>query len=1126
MKNRLIVIICTIFLPTLLFAEGTKELRPQSAHHGGLLLMPSYSMFAIEGAEPKNQLKIKIVSTTERIYLGFNNRNGVDLLGNHNDYGIFVPGVNYKITSPSGVVVFESEIPASGPGSIGSWAAAVAGPQQLGNPTGYDAVVATPIDTGDYVISFTLPSDVVRLILHLFDITVAGSNNQPILGRLHSQGWQISTRSYSNPFMGKVYPYDGGSAVYEVDFNGMQPWVFVINFNTFGTRKTGDFRMDRRSIVGKADIDDGLGEFEVFLNPPDETLYPTRKKTLSLTGNVIRKDCVGSDFCLDFTANSEGDLHGFIDFNSNNVYEPALGEIYFEDRFTAPGTLCVPWNGRDAFGNIVTGNFQVSASLKFGMTHLPLYDVEHNERGYKINIVRPSESTHPVIFWDDTEITDGVVLDSKINLFGCQSSAAEFGCHRWRERGSLNDAAALEKQETINTWWYSTILNTTFIANIPVHHEVQLSFHPELLVKGDTTVCRGDSLNFYVYNESTHFNNSLYTYEWTFNNSPLPSDIRAQRQQIMNPSQVIVKATDRALGCISSDTLNILVVDPVTLRGNVINPPCNSSTGSIEVEMLTGPPNKEFFWQQFPAHKTGILNDLPPGTYNLRAYDVKYPHCGAEASYTIVELDGIRIDTIITTNTNCHQTSGSAQVYMVDMTRTFEYSWNGGAFAGNSSLNNLSPGDHNVIVRDPATGCTDSRAFIINTENSEISVRSENEVCGNGQGLIELTINTFISDFTIAWNGVTTNQTSRNNLSSGTYNIQVSSAQYPSCGFNTTVQIINVDRKLIIEDLRVQPADCRTNNGSAEIIMAPGSYLYSWNNGAYASNNTINNLSAGSYSVSIRETTSLCVADTTFIIPPVVTDLSVSKKDEICGSGNGNIDIATSNPDYEVIWNDGDPSTFNRSGLSSGDYSFIVRDRNNHTCQIQQTVTIRDSVYTLHADFTYHLINPDSAGKAHVGFTNISPVYTWSVWNFGDGKFSSENHPEHFFNQDTEYTVVLQITDSLGCPGEVRKRISPYRILNPNCTKIALPNVFSPNDDGHNDDLGLLGEAPFVELKIFNRWGEVIFRTFSVENRWDGFYRGERAPVGVYPYILDWSCPDESGNLYRFHKVGDITIVR
>ena len=61
---------------------------------------------------------------------------------------------------------------------------------------------------------------------------------------------------------------------------------------------------------------------------------------------------------------------------------------------------------------------------------------------------------------------------------------------------------------------------------------------------------------------------------------------------------------------------------------------------------------------------------------------------------------------------------------------------------------------------------------------------------------------------------------------------------------------------------------------------------------------------------------------------------------------------------------------------------------------------------------------------------------------------------------------------------------------------------------------------------MFNRWGEVIFRGMSMNDKWDGTFRGEAVPEGIYPYILDVYCPANDGSLQHSNEVGDITLVR
>lgn len=70
---------------------------------------------------------------------------------------------------------------------------------------------------------------------------------------------------------------------------------------------------------------------------------------------------------------------------------------------------------------------------------------------------------------------------------------------------------------------------------------------------------------------------------------------------------------------------------------------------------------------------------------------------------------------------------------------------------------------------------------------------------------------------------------------------------------------------------------------------------------------------------------------------------------------------------------------------------------------------------------------------------------------------------------------------------------------------VAVPNGFTPNGDGLNDYFGPLGKVPdSYRLQIFNRNGEVVFRSSAMEQRWNGRYKGETEPAGVFIYLVDY----------------------
>ena len=101
--------------------------------------------------------------------------------------------------------------------------------------------------------------------------------------------------------------------------------------------------------------------------------------------------------------------------------------------------------------------------------------------------------------------------------------------------------------------------------------------------------------------------------------------------------------------------------------------------------------------------------------------------------------------------------------------------------------------------------------------------------------------------------------------------------------------------------------------------------------------------------------------------------------------------------------------------------------------------------------------------------------------------------PDHL-----DYKVTM--SDTLGC-------FSNDTTLHFNIvfdTKIALPEAFSPNDDGKNDIAYVRGWGirEFVEVKIFNRWGQVVFESNDMGKGWDGTFNGKPQSIDTYAYTI------------------------
>jgi len=94
---------------------------------------------------------------------------------------------------------------------------------------------------------------------------------------------------------------------------------------------------------------------------------------------------------------------------------------------------------------------------------------------------------------------------------------------------------------------------------------------------------------------------------------------------------------------------------------------------------------------------------------------------------------------------------------------------------------------------------------------------------------------------------------------------------------------------------------------------------------------------------------------------------------------------------------------------------------------------------------------------------------------------------------------------------------------NPLGNDIFVPNTFTPNNDGKNDVLYVFGNTiAKMQLRVYNQWGQFLYESLNIQNGWDGTYKGQMQPNGVYVYYLDATFNDGT----KTTKKGTITLLR
>ena len=230
---------------------------------------------------------------------------------------------------------------------------------------------------------------------------------------------------------------------------------------------------------------------------------------------------------------------------------------------------------------------------------------------------------------------------------------------------------------------------------------------------------------------------------------------------------------------------------------------------------------------------------------------------------------------------------------------------------------------------------------------------------------------------------------------------------------------------------------------------------------------------------------------------------------------------------YDITWDFGDGNT---SGEISPSHTYV--DDGTFTISIDVTSPIgcqTDSTFFEYievspsptAGFTFSP-NPVNSFAPTVTFTDESQDALNWFWNFDNDGFAFEPNPVFEF-PDTGVQVVQQVVTHLsGCQDSLTLLIDVV----PRVT-YHLPNAFSPNSDTVNDGFRGYGFVEGMEnfnLRIWNRWGELIFETNDPEEEWNGqkYNTEELSPNGVYVVLVNYVGP--RGN--SFELKGYATLVK
>ncbi len=155
--------------------------------------------------------------------------------------------------------------------------------------------------------------------------------------------------------------------------------------------------------------------------------------------------------------------------------------------------------------------------------------------------------------------------------------------------------------------------------------------------------------------------------------------------------------------------------------------------------------------------------------------------------------------------------------------------------------------------------------------------------------------------------------------------------------------------------------------------------------------------------------------------------------------------------------------------------------------------------------------------------TSTGLIDTWR-WTYVIGNSTLQTPQPIQFpmnNIESNYLIKLVATNqAIGCSDSVSKMLKVLA----NCF-IAVPSAFTPNGDGLNDYLRPTNaiKATNLEFKVFNRWGELVFKSRNWQDKWDGKIKGITQSTGVYVWFLSYTHADTGKQVFQ---KGTTTLIR
>lgn len=458
-----------------------------------------------------------------------------------------------------------------------------------------------------------------------------------------------------------------------------------------------------------------------------------------------------------------------------------------------------------------------------------------------------------------------------------------------------------------------------------------------------------------------------YTYNWS--NGASTQDLTNQ------PPGTYQVTVTTGLNCTATGEYTIADQPNIpNITYTTVQTTCDLANGSINVSVSGGTTPYTFTWSN--GATTEDLNNILAGSYQVT---VTSPNgCTDTEDITVTNNNPpITITPTVVANTNCNGVGNGSITISIAPPGTYTYNWSNGATSQN--LSNLLPGTYSLTVT--GQGSCSQTADITVPDNPLVPTVTFSVVpttCDLANGSINVTVSGGVAPYTYNWsNGATSQDLS--NILAGSYQLTVTGAN--GCTATADITVSNNNPPITVTGTTQPNTTCNGSyNGAITVTIAPpGSYTYSWSNGATTLSQT--GLAPGTYTITVTGQGS-CSQTAEFTVPENanVPNVVPNLVQTTCDLPNGSISISVSGsvPPYTFNWSNGATSQ-NLTGILAGSYVVTVTGSNG--CSTVLPIDLPNFNPPINIDATVTNNTTCNGANGGINITVTPPgnyTYTWS----------------------------------------------------------------------------------------------------------------------------------------------------